>query len=53
MELTALFLHQWGIPHCGANVAAIQSDGKIIVGGFSNNGGNYEFAIVRYRETAI
>ena len=27
---------------------AIQSDGKIIVGGYSNNGNNYDFALVRY-----
>lgn len=27
---------------------AIQNDGKILVAGYSNNGGNYDFAIVRY-----
>ena len=27
---------------------AIQSDGKIVAGGWSNNGSNYDFALVRY-----
>jgi uncharacterized delta-60 repeat protein len=27
---------------------AIQSDGKIVVAGFSDNGSNYDFAVVRY-----
>ncbi|MBP7810538.1 MAG: T9SS type A sorting domain-containing protein [Bacteroidia bacterium] len=31
-----------------ATCIAIQSDGKIVVGGYSNQGGNYDFAVVRY-----
>lgn len=31
-----------------ATCIAIQSDGKILVGGYSNQGGNYDFAVVRY-----
>jgi uncharacterized delta-60 repeat protein len=31
-----------------ANALAIQSDGKIVVAGFSSNGSNYDFALVRY-----
>jgi uncharacterized delta-60 repeat protein len=31
-----------------AYALAIQSDGKIVVAGFSNNGSNYDFALVRY-----
>ena len=27
---------------------AIQSDGKIVVAGYSHNGTNYDFAVVRY-----
>jgi uncharacterized delta-60 repeat protein len=27
---------------------AIQSDGKIVVAGYSNNGSNFDFALVRY-----
>src|SRR3990167_2042134 len=31
-----------------ANSVAIQSDGKIVVAGYSNNGSDYDFALVRY-----
>ncbi len=31
-----------------ANAIAIQSDGKVVVAGFSNNGSNDDFALVRY-----
>jgi len=32
-----------------ANGVAIQSDGKIVVAGYSNISGNYDFAVVRYQ----
>jgi uncharacterized delta-60 repeat protein len=32
---------------------AIQSDGKIVVAGFSNNGSNHDFAVVRYIGTCV
>ena len=32
---------------CGYAVA-IQSDGKIVVAGYTNNGSNIDFAVVRY-----
>jgi uncharacterized delta-60 repeat protein len=32
---------------------ALQSDGKIVVAGYSFNGGNQEFALVRYDESGI
>lgn len=31
-----------------AQSVALQSDGRIVVAGSSNNGGNYDFAVVRY-----
>lgn len=31
-----------------ANAVAIQPDGKILAAGFTDNGGNYDFALVRY-----
>lgn len=31
-----------------ATCIAIQSDGKIVVAGYSNQGGNFDFAVVRY-----
>ena len=31
-----------------ARSVAIQSDGKIVAAGYSNNGSNYDFALVRY-----
>ena len=31
-----------------ANSVAIQSDGKIVVAGYSDNGSNGDFALVRY-----
>jgi len=31
-----------------ATAIAIQSDGKILVAGYSNQGGNFDFAVVRY-----
>jgi len=31
-----------------ANSVAIQPDGKIVVAGYSNNGSNNDFALVRY-----
>ena len=31
-----------------AQSVAIQSDGKIVAAGYSNNGSNYEFALARY-----
>ena len=31
-----------------ARSVAIQSDGKIVVAGYSNNGSNDDFALVRY-----
>jgi len=30
---------------------AIQSDGKIVAAGYSNNGSNFDFALVRYAGT--
>jgi len=33
---------------CSANRVVVQSDGKIVVAGCSNNGSNYDFALVRY-----
>src|SRR5262249_45212120 len=32
----------------GAYGVALQSDGKIVVAGFYNNGSNYDFAVARY-----
>jgi len=32
----------------GAKSVAIQSDGKIVAAGYSDNGANYDFALVRY-----
>ena len=34
--------------HDYGNSVAIQTDGKIVVAGESDNGGNYDFAVVRY-----
>lgn len=36
-----------------ANAVAIQSDGKIVVGGAAGNGSNDDFAILRYAVTAV
>jgi len=36
-----------------ANAVAIQSDGKIVVGGSSNNGTDDDFAVVRYSSAGI
>ena len=33
------------------NSVAVQSDGKIVVAGYSSNGSNYDFALVRYTAT--
>jgi hypothetical protein len=30
------------------DIVAIQSDGKIVVAGYSHNGSNHDFAVVRY-----
>ncbi len=35
----------------GATGTAVQSDGKIVVAGYSFNGSNYDFAVVRYMDT--
>ena len=32
----------------GANSVVLQSDGKIVVAGYSSNGANYDFALARY-----
>jgi uncharacterized delta-60 repeat protein len=37
-----------GSSHDAAHSVAIQSDGKIIVAGYSDNGSNYEFSLTRY-----
>ncbi|RLS73949.1 MAG: hypothetical protein DWH99_02165, partial [Planctomycetota bacterium] len=37
-----------GSSHDAAHSVAIQSDGKIVVAGYSDNGSNYEFALTRY-----
>lgn len=37
-----------GTTHNEAQSAAIQSDGKIVVAGFSNSGADYDFALARY-----
>jgi uncharacterized delta-60 repeat protein len=37
-----------GSSHDAGNSVAIQNDGKIVVAGYSNNGSDYDFAIVRY-----
>ncbi|MGI8836580.1 MAG: hypothetical protein ACR2H4_08070 [Pyrinomonadaceae bacterium] len=34
--------------NAGARSVAIQSDGKIVAAGYSDNGANYDFAVVRY-----
>jgi uncharacterized delta-60 repeat protein len=34
----------------GANSISIQSDGKIVAAGYTDNGNNYDFACVRYNE---
>src|SRR5205823_2792643 len=34
--------------HDQADSVAVQADGKIVVGGYSWNGSNYDFAVVRY-----
>ncbi|MBK8465325.1 MAG: hypothetical protein IPL32_05795 [Chloracidobacterium sp.] len=36
-----------------ANGVAIQSDGKIVAAGYSLNGSNYEFAVVRYNTNGM
>jgi uncharacterized delta-60 repeat protein len=38
----------FGIDHDQARGVAIQSDGKIMVAGYSYNGSNYDFALTRY-----
>ncbi len=38
----------FGSPNDEAYAVALQSDGKIVVAGFSNNGTNYTFALARY-----
>jgi uncharacterized delta-60 repeat protein len=37
-----------GIGHDAANALVIQSDGRIVAAGYSYNGSNYDFALVRY-----
>jgi uncharacterized delta-60 repeat protein len=37
-----------GSGHDAANALAIQSDGKIVAAGYSYNGSDYDFALVRY-----
>ncbi|MFL7870948.1 MAG: delta-60 repeat domain-containing protein, partial [Anaerolineales bacterium] len=37
-----------GSSHDEGNSVAVQSDGKIVVAGFSYNGSNSDFAVVRY-----
>ena len=37
-----------GSSHDAAHSVAIQSDGKIVVAGYSDNGSNYEFSLTRY-----
>tara|TARA_R110001606_G_scaffold72450_1_gene166706 strand:+ start:18617 stop:24574 length:5958 start_codon:yes stop_codon:yes gene_type:complete len=37
-----------GISHETGRSVAIQADGKILLAGWSNNGSNYDFALVRY-----
>ena len=36
-----------------ATCIAIQSDGKIVVGGFTNNGTNRDFAVIRYTNAGV
>ncbi len=37
-----------GYAKAGVNALALQSDGKILAGGFAGNGSNYRFALARY-----
>ena len=39
-----------GSSHDVANTAVIQSDGKVVIGGYSSNGTNKDFALVRYKK---